>query len=1061
MTFLKRLFCLVLALSLLQAGVFADETEKIPCSGHAYIEAAYAKSNHSGENVIKVGGKGQLCARGYVFFKLDNIPSANDKYVLTLTPYSVTGGKTITVHGYKYQDRSPADMVYVTEAVSTGNLGSSAVSENTAFSVDVSAYVKSSLTQRGNIAFMLAGDDKEEAYFKPSDIYLEVIPGGAAAVISDTKPAAEGPSASDQNSVRASQVKERKWPEIGEISEYADIDDYTTTYYKPWLLNYHFTEPVQFQNDYYGGETGQRLTAGAIAYKSNNKLLLGYDTEGIYRSDDGGVTWRPSQNGLKTVSVVSIAYHPDDDNTVFAMMARMDNKFSNAVGIFKSTDGGENWRHVHNMPSHYGYHYELFAFGEPKKGVRTIYAGTLAEGGVLCSYDNGETWKEIGLEGKTVTALKMCENELVASTMDGIYVTSDDGKTWEARNSGLTGTPIDPDDASAGYKYTVYSFTFDPDKTSDWYCGVATELFVSHDRGKTWEYMCNSKDMDKENLRFYNLKFGAKYPDGHRRFFATLHGQWIYRYSDDYGKTWKNENIHNEKAFFEDNWGSGPQPLLTSYDNPDLMWVMMGDENYKSTDGGENIYPSASGCSGLRAVAFWVNPEDGDDMLIGTTDYGVMRTIPSGNGELFPLVTNYSSEDRFWIRYQGARSVYGVDVDPRDRNRVIISVGGWNKSILKESLDGGLTFTAMPGSEGTNAFVHFNRNNPDIIYSGQRISYDNGKTWQTAEFAIKGISPVNNDIVYANAAGGIRKSADCGKTWTVIAPGVMNAQSITPDSVTEDKLYVGTLANGIVICENGKLTYKTAADGLGVSGLGTSAFYYIAQDPSDPLHLVTCGQDQIAYSKSAGVYESRDGGVTWKHIEGLPGSGDAWFVYYHPTQQKVYIATSNGTFVYLPERYYDLSEHVYSDTSESFAEKQIEKLYDDGIWDKYTNGYFRPKDDTRRFEAALALQKILKTENRNYKQIYSDVSLFSRYYTATASLFEAGVTEIDGDMLFKPYEKLKPSELKAMITKVLRIKGLYTQNNLNTVFDGANLSGDTVTRENLAVILCNLTDVIK
>ncbi len=201
--------------------------------------------------------------------------------------------------------------------------------------------------------------------------------------------------------------------------------------------------------------------------------------------------------------------------------------------------------------------------------------------------------------------------------------------------------------------------------------------------------------------------------------------------------------------------------------------------------------------------------------------------------------------------------------------------------------------------------------------------------------------------------------------------------------------------------------------------------------------------------------------TAWKHIEGLPGSGDAWFVYYHPTQQKVYIATSNGTFVYLPERYYDLSEHVYSDTSESFAEKQIEKLYDDGIWDKYTNGYFRPKDDTRRFEAALALQKILKTENRNYKQIYSDVSLFSRYYTATASLFEAGVTEIDGDMLFKPYEKLKPSELKAMITKVLRIKGLYTQNNLNTVFDGANLSGDTVTRENLAVILCNLTDVIK
>ena len=33
-------------------------------------------------------------------------------------------------------------------------------------------------------------------------------------------------------------------------------------------------------------------------------------------------------------------------------------------------------------------------------------------------------------------------------------------KQWEPRNNGLTGTLIDPDDAAAGYKYTVYSFTF-------------------------------------------------------------------------------------------------------------------------------------------------------------------------------------------------------------------------------------------------------------------------------------------------------------------------------------------------------------------------------------------------------------------------------------------------------------------------------------------------------------------------------------------------------------------------------------------------------------------------
>ena len=512
------------------------------------------------------------------------------------------------------------------------------------------------------------------------------------------------------------------------------------------------------------------------------------------------------------------------------------------------------------------------------------------------------------------------------------------------------------------------------------------------------------------------------------------------------------------------------------------MWVMMQDENYKSVDGGANIYPSASGCSGHRLVDFWINPEDPNDMIMGSTDYGVVFSLPTDRGEDFPMVTNYSSEDKFWIRYSGSRSVHGIDVDPRDRNRIIISIGGWNKSILKESTDGGLTFNVLPGSEGNNSFVKFNNQNPDVIYSGQRASYDNGKTWNTLEFAIKGVHPLNNNIVYTNAAGGIRKSTDCGRTWTVMAPGIMNAQSITPDFENEDKLYVGSLASGVAIVENGEVSYKDKDDGIGTSLLGTNAFYYVVQDPSNAKHLVTCGQDQIKYSKSAGIYESFDGGNTWRHVEGLPGSGDTWYVHYHPTQQKVYIATSNGTFVYLPDRYYDMSKYVYTDVQneqDSYAVKEIERLYNEGISSQYTDGFFEPKGTVRRHEIIDYLYKILGIENKYYKQVFGDVDLFSRHYVASTALFEMGVLEMDADCKLDPYEEVTYGELYKMITKTLRVKGmckdlksLYPVGSVeNALFVCRNKgilenvqvtdAKSIITRENMAVILCNLMDVLK
>lgn len=630
----KNLICsLILVVSMFfscaaYAGTAVNDNSSIILpAGHAYIMEGFPEDNHASYKNIIVGGKGDDCSRGYVFFNIKDYSSKN-KYTLKFTAEKVSAAKTITVNGYKYPDAAPASIVKAAN-ISSGQIGSFSIKSGTTYDLDVTDYISKNISRRKNIAFLILGDDKAVAEFNlsekncgfilESEVLEETVqdyePIDVETLLEDTaeeeKTDGSGndkPASDDLNSIRASQTKVRKWPEIADYPDYVDIDDYTTTYYKPWLLNYHFTEPVQVERDYKGGEGGQRLNAGAVSPHNNNKLLVGYDTEGIYRSDDGGVTWHPSQDGLKNCAIVSIEYDPDDDNIVYCMTARVDNGKSKSVGIFKSKDGGYNWYQVHNMNSHYGYFNNLITFSEKKKnGLRTVYAGTLADGPVLCSYDGGETWTEIGLDGYMITRLQYVDNLLVATTSDGIFVTSDDGKSWEKRVNGLKGTPKDPDNPELGFTYYVYSFAYDPDNTSNWYCGLGTELYVSYDRGLSWEYITDTSKMQCiPNIRFFGLKFGAKKPDGSRRFFATLHGQYSYQYSDDYGKTWQRGNIHNEVAYTEDNWGSGPQPVLVSYDDPDLMWVMLQDENYKSINGGTDVWPSASCCSGRRVTDFCI-----------------------------------------------------------------------------------------------------------------------------------------------------------------------------------------------------------------------------------------------------------------------------------------------------------------------------------------------------------------------------------------------------------------------------------------------------------------------
>jgi photosystem II stability/assembly factor-like uncharacterized protein len=220
------------------------------------------------------------------------------------------------------------------------------------------------------------------------------------------------------------------------------------------------------------GPFGGSARAIAIDPQNHNTLLAGARDSLLFRSGDGGSSWRllPFPSGTPgTIDALII-----DPNASGHFYAGLDAGDSPDSGVYESKNGGQNWQLI---PGLRGLRIESLSIAPTDP--RAMAAGTSK--GVFLSDDAGEKWRRASQENNSemqdITALAFDPKDptiIYAGTPHLPWKTLDSGATWHPIHSGL----IDDSD--------IFSIRVDPKQPKLVYASACSGIYRSEDSGESW-----------------------------------------------------------------------------------------------------------------------------------------------------------------------------------------------------------------------------------------------------------------------------------------------------------------------------------------------------------------------------------------------------------------------------------------------------------------------------------------------------------------------------------------------------------------------------------------------
>lgn len=153
--------------------------------------------------------------------------------------------------------------------------------------------------------------------------------------------------------------------------------------------------------------------------------------DGLARSDDGGSSWVPANQGLLNLGVTGMCIDPVDPQVLYAAVL--------LAGVYKSRDGGRSWAAASTGLATQN----IFSLAIDPAAPQTVYAGG-QRGALYRSVDGGASWDGMspdlnisGIRGLAVGSGDPATLYL-ATLEDGVLTSTDNGTSWSTFNDGLT-----------------------------------------------------------------------------------------------------------------------------------------------------------------------------------------------------------------------------------------------------------------------------------------------------------------------------------------------------------------------------------------------------------------------------------------------------------------------------------------------------------------------------------------------------------------------------------------------------------------------------------------------
>ena len=184
----------------------------------------------------------------------------------------------------------------------------------------------------------------------------------------------------------------------------------------------------------------------AIAPSLSSTLYAGANEE-VFKSIDGGLSWAMPGSlpyGFSGFYVSALAIDPTNTDVVYVAQQVSTFPGPDTGKIFKSTDGGGQWREVPVPVAAPVAIWSLAIDPATPSIVYAAYSGNADKGGVFKSSDSGETWivAQNGLPDTIfVNALAIDPSmpaRIYATTDHGVFMSTDAAASWTPINSGLT-----------------------------------------------------------------------------------------------------------------------------------------------------------------------------------------------------------------------------------------------------------------------------------------------------------------------------------------------------------------------------------------------------------------------------------------------------------------------------------------------------------------------------------------------------------------------------------------------------------------------------------------------